>query len=130
MNKSKKKHVHILKQKPYTLKQENDIVLGKIINWSFILSIPIMGILGAVLDDIKISLLIWGILCLLFAFYNVLGLIFKWDHARVCTKFFLCKKYKYDIRNDWNKEDTKDIISLIVVCTFFGVVLLIGLIFH
>ncbi len=135
MNKSNKKRkvksVHIVKQKPYTVKQENDIVLGKTLMWSFIISLPVIGLFTWAMSwDIQVCLLIWGISSLLFAFYNLIGLIFKWDHARVCTKNFLKHTYKFDIRNDWNKEDIKDSISVVVVCGIFGVIFLIGSIFH
>ena len=97
MNKSnkeqKRKSVQIVKKKPYTVKQENDIVLGKTIMWSFLISFPMTAILGFVMSwKIKVCLLLWGILSLLFAVYNLLGVIFKWDHARVCVKIYL-KKY-------------------------------------
>ena len=135
MNKNNKKHkrksVHIVKQKPYTVKQENDIVAGKLINWSFLLSFPIVAFLIWVIPlHIKVGLIIWGILSLLFAFYNLLGLIFKWNHARVCAKNFLKHTYKFDIRNNWNKEDIKDSTSVVVVWGIGGVVLLIGSIFY
>ena len=135
MNKSSKKHkrksMHTVKKKPYTVNQENDIVVGKLINWSFLLSFPIVAFLIWVIPlHINVGWIIWGILSLLFAFYNLLGLIFKWDHARVCAKNFLRHTYKFDIRNDWNKEDIKDSISVAVVWSILGAILLIGSIFH
>ena len=131
INKKHKKVVSTIKPKPYTVNQENDIVVGKLINWSFILSFPMIGFLvWAMSSHIKVLLLIWGILSLLFAFYNLLGLIFKWDHARVCAKNFLRHTYKFDVRNDWNKEDIKDSISLAVIGGIFGVIFLIGSILH
>lgn len=131
INKKHKKVVNTIKPKPYTVKQENDIVVGKLINWSFLLSFPMIGFLvWAMSSYIKVALLIWGILSLLFAFYNLLGLIFKWDHARVCAKNFLRHTYKFDVRNDWNKEDIKDSISVAVIWGIFGVILLIGSILH
>ena len=126
-----KKDVNTIKPKPYTVKQENDIVIGKMLMWIFILSLPFSGFLLLVASgNIKVLLLIWGILCLLFATYNLLGVIFKWDHSRVCSKSFLKKTYSFDIRNDWNKEDTKDNVSLVVICVIFGVIFLISAIFH
>ena len=135
MNKSSQKHkrksTHIVKKKPYTVNQENDIVVGKLINWSFLLSFPIVAFLIWVIPlHIKVGLIILGILSLLFAFYNLLGLIFKWDHARVCAKNFLKHTYKFDIRDDWNKEDIKDSISVAVVWSILGAILLIDSIFH
>ncbi len=135
MKKSDKKRkgnsVHIVKHKPYTVKQESDIVFGKIIMWSFLISLPMSGLLAVGMSwETKVCLLIWCILSLIFAVYNLLGVIFKWDHARVCTKNFLKKTYKFDIRNDWNKEDIKDSISVVVICGIFGVIFLIGSIFH
>ena len=135
MNKSSKKHkrksTHIVKKKPYTVNQENDIVVGKLINWSFLLSFPIVAFLIWVIPlHINVGWIIWGILSLLFAFYNLLGLIFKWDHARVCAKNFLRHTYKFDIRNNWNKEDIKDSTSVVVIWGILGVVLLIGSIFY
>ena len=128
-NKKHKKVVNTIKPKPYTVKQENDIVLGKIIIWCFLLSLPFTGLLGVVISwNIKVLLLVWGTLCLLFAIYNLLGFIFKWDHARVCAKTWM--KKKYDIRNDWNKEDSKGSISAAIIWSIFGVILLIGSIFH
>ncbi len=130
-NKKHKKVVNTIKPKPYTVNQENDILVGKLINWSFLLSFPVIGFLVWVMSSyIKVALLIWGILSLLFAFYNLLGLIFKWDHARVCAKNFLRHTYKFDVRNDWNKEDIKDSISVAVIWVIFGVILLIGSILH
>ncbi len=135
MKKSNKKqkgtYVKSVKQKPHTLKQENDIVLGKIIMWSFLVSLPLTGLFALGMSwDIKVCLLLWGILSLLFAFYNLIGLIFKWDHARVCTKCFLKKTYKFDIKNNWTKEDIEDSIFEIVIWSVFGVIFLIGSIFH
>ena len=135
MNKSSKKHkrksMHTVKKKPYTVNQENDIVVGKLINWSFLLSFPIVAFLIWVIPlHLKVGLIIFGGLSLLFAFYNLLGLIFKWDHARVCAKNFLKHTYKFDIRDDWNKEDIKDSISVAVVWSILGAILLIGSIFH
>ena len=135
MKKSCKKHKrksrHIVKKKPYSVNQKNDIVVGKLINWSFLLSFPIVAFLIWVIPlHIKVGLIIFGGLFLLFAFYNLLGLIFKWDHARVCAKNFLKHTYKFDIRDDWNKEDIKDSISVAVVCSILGAIFLIGSIFH
>ena len=128
--KHKRKSTHIVKKKPYSVNQKNDIVVGKLINWSFLLSFPMIGFwVWAMSSYIKVALLIWGILSLLFAFYNLLGLIFKWDHARVCAKNFL-KHYKFDIRDDWNKEDIKDSISVAVVWSIFSVIFLIVSIFQ
>ena len=129
--KQKGKNIHTTKRKPYTIKQENDIVVGKIINWSFILSFPMIGFLTwATSLDIKVGWFIWGISFLLFSFYNLIGLIFKWDHARVCAKNFLRHTYKFDIRNNWNKEDIKDSISVVIVWCILGVASLIVSIFH
>ena len=96
--KQKEKNIHTTKRKPYTNKQKNDIVVGKIINWSFILSFPLIAFLTWAMSlDIKVGWFIWGISSLLFSFYNLIGLIFKWDHARVCAKNFLRHTYKFDI---------------------------------
>ena len=129
--KQKGKSIHTTKRKPYTIKQENDIVVGKIIHWSFILSLPMIAFLTLAMSlDKKVGLFIWGISFLLFSFYNLIGLIFKWDHARVCAKNLLKHTYKFDIRNNWNKEDIKDSIWVVIVCCVFGVALLIVSIFH
>ena len=127
----KRKSVQIVKKKPYTIKQENDMVLGKTIMWSFLISFPMTVILGFVMSwKIKVCLLLLGILSLLFAVYNLLGVIFKWNHARVCTKNYLKKAYKFGIRNAWTKEDTKDSISVVAIWGIFGVILLVGLFFY
>ena len=129
--KHKRKSTHIVKKKPYSVNQKNDIVVGKLINWSFLLSFPIVAFLIRVIPlHINVGLIIWGVLSLLFAFYNLLGLIFKWNHARVCAKDFLRHTYKFDIRDDWNKEDIKDSISVAVVWSILGAILLIRSIFH
>ena len=129
--KHKRKSTHIVKKKPYSVNQKNDIVVGKLINWSFLLSFPIVAFLIRVIPlHIKVGWIIWGILSLLFAFYNLLGLIFKWNHARVCAKNFLKHTYKFDIRDDWNKEDIKDSISVAVVWSILGAILLIYSIFY
>ena len=120
--KQKEKNIHTTKRKPYTNKQKNDIVVGKIINWSFILSFPLIAFLTWAMSlDIKVGWFIWGISSLLFSFYNLIGLIFKWDHARVCAKNFLRHTYKFDIRNNWNKEDIKDSISVVIILCILGV---------
>lgn len=129
--KQKRKSVHIVKRKPYTVKQKNDIVVGKIIMWSFLVSFPMTGLLAVGMSwEINVCLLLWGILSLIFALYNLFGAIFKLDHARVCTKNFLKKTYKFDIRNDWNKEDIKDNTSVVVIWGIIGIILLVGAIFH
>ena len=133
MNKRKKneKSVCFIKRKPYTAKQEDDIFFGKLIAWIFIFSFPIIGLLAlGIPGKIKVNLLLWGIFSLLFAFYNLMGLIFKWDHARVCAKNFLRHTYKFDIRNNWNKEDIKDSISVVIVWCILGVASFIVSIFH
>lgn len=133
MNKRKKneKSVCFIKRKPYTAKQEDDIFWGKLIAWIFIFSFPIIGLLALGMPGkIKVNLLLWGIFSLLFAFYNLLGLIFKWDHARVCAKNFLKRTYKFDVRNDWTKDDKKDIVFVVVMWSIAGIILLIGAIFH
>ena len=131
-HKNKKgKNASITKPKPYTVKQENDIVIGKVLCWCFILSFPAIGLLTLIIHwKIKICLLLWSIISILFATYNFLGLIFKWDHARICSKLFIKKGYKFDIRNAWTKEDKKDSISLIVAWSIMGVILLVWALFH
>ena len=120
-----KKVANTTKPRPYTPKQEIDIVLGKIIEWIFLLSLPFIGFFGwGAFWDKKVILLVWGILCLLFTVYNLLGIFFKWDHSRVCCKDCL-KKYKFDIRNDWNEEDTKDNVSVVIIWGILGVAFLI-----
>lgn len=130
--KRRKKHaVHTHAPKPYTVKQENDVVLGQVINWSFILSVPITGVIGyAASWGISLTMLIWGIILLLFAVYNLLGVIFKWDHARACAAYFIRRGYKLDIRGDWNKQDIKDSVLLGAVAGLIGVAFLISAIFH
>jgi sterol desaturase/sphingolipid hydroxylase (fatty acid hydroxylase superfamily) len=126
--KQKRKSGYIMKQKPYTVKQENDIILGKVLCWCFLLALPTFGLLAWGMS--WNLLLVWSIISLIFAVYNLIGLILKWDHARVCTKNFLKRTYKFDIRNDWNKENIKDSISVVVIWVIFGVIFLVGAIFH
>ena len=129
--KKKSKFAGDIKFKPYTVKQENDIFLGKVLFWTFIVSFPASVLLVLGMSwNIRVCFLIWGILSLLDATYNLLGLIFKWDHARVCAKSHLKKTHKFDIRNAWSKEDTKDSITEIVMCGTIGVISLIGAICH
>ena len=63
--------------------------------------------------------LVIGILLLVFGVYNFAGLLFKWDHARVCAKSFL-KIYKIDIRNAWSKQDKKDNLTVALISTILG----------
>ncbi len=132
MKKGNKKHKGKIsdrtKFKPYSAKQENDIFLGKVLCWCFLLSFPTFGLLAWGMS--WNILLIWSIISLIFAIYNLIGLILKWDHARVCTKIFLKKTYKFDIRNAWSKEDTKDSITEIVLSFVMGMLLLVGSVFH
>ena len=131
MKKSKKakgKSAGAISPKPYTVKQENDIALGKAMFWLFILSFPVIGLIGLLQGSMLF--LLWGILSILFATYHLLGLILKWDHARICAKHLLCKKYKYDIRNAWSREDTKDIIIIIILCGIFGAMFITDFVLH
>ena len=117
--KKKSKYTGIKKPKPYTAKQENDVFLGKVLRWGFIMFYPAVA-LG--MRNEKARWLVLGIVSLLFALYHLMGLIFKWDHTRVCAR----QIYQFDIRNAWSEEDTKNIIVLISFFSIFGV---FGLIF-
>ena len=124
----KSKSAGVVKPKPYTVKQKNNIFFGKVLFWFFMISYAVVGLLAAGMSwNIKECLIIWSILSLIFAVYNLIGLIFKWDHARVCVKIFL-KKYKINIRNAWSKEDTKDSITVIAMGATIGVLCLVVLI--
>lgn len=127
----KRKNASITNPKSYTVKQENDIVIGKVLCWCFILSFPAIGLLTLIIHwKFKICLLLWSFMSILFATYNFLGLIFKWDHARICSKLFIKRGYKFDIRNAWTKEDKKDSITLIAAWSIMSVILLVGALFH
>ena len=123
--KSKKsKYTGIKKPKPYTAKQENDVFLGKVLCWGFIMFYPAVA-LGMYRNE-KARWLVLGIFSLLFALYHLMGLIFKWDHTRVCARHIAKATYQFDIKNAWSEEDTKNIIFLISFFSIFGV---FGLIF-
>ena len=127
MKKSDKKRIgkfaNTAKIKPYTAKQEGDILLGKIIHWSFIIFLPISGIcILGMSYGVSILFLVWGILILLYATYLLLGTIFKWDHAKVFINE-QCKKHDKsdDIRHGWNKGDTKDGVSVTLIFGILGI---------
>lgn len=122
--KQKSKYTGIKKPKPYTAKQENDVFLGKVLCWGFIMFYPAVA-LGMYRNE-KALWLVLGIFSLLFALYHLMGLIFKWDHTRVCARHIAKATYQFDIRNAWSEEDTKNIIFLISFFSIFGV---FGLIF-
>ena len=122
----KGKYAGVKKLKPYTFKQENDIFLGKVLSWSFIMFYPATAWLALVMSwHERVLWLVLGVVTLLFGIYNLMGLIFKWDHARVCTKHIMKKTYKFDIRNAWSKEDTKDSITIIAIFGILGTLCLI-----
>ncbi|MBQ9778371.1 MAG: hypothetical protein IJW22_05530 [Clostridia bacterium] len=122
--KQKSKYACIVDLKPYTVKQKNNIFFGKVLCWTFLISFPAVALLAVGMSwNIRVLFLIWGILSLTFAVYNLIGLNFKWDHARVCTQIDF--KKKIDIRNAWSKEDTKDSITAIVLWATIGVLALV-----
>ena len=124
--KLKSKYIHNPRLKPYTVKQEMDVFLGDLLHWIFILSFPITIFFAlATSKKIYFSLLLCGCTFLLYAVYYLAGVIFKWDHTRICVKK-LMKIHKVDIRKDWSYQDTKDIIKFIVLDFVLGLVLIVG----
>ena len=117
-------------KKPYTAKQETDTVIGVAIQWVFIICLLLTPFFALGMKrSANMCLLICGILILLFSFYNFLGLIFRWDHSRVCVKHLIKATYKFDVRNPWTKEDVKDSITAVVTCGVVGMAFLMCSIF-
>ena len=124
MKKQKKKEENNF-QKKHRVEQETNIVIGKLVSWGFLLCLLVASIVCWVASESNDSFsdscffLVIGILLLVFGVYNFAGLLFKWDHARVCAKSFL-KIYKIDIRNAWSKQDKKDNLTVALISTILG----------
>ena len=124
MKKQKKKEENNF-QKKHSVEQETNIVIGKLVSWGFLLCLLVASIVCWVASESNDSFsdscffLVIGILLLVFGVYNFAGLLFKWDHARVCAKSFL-KIYKIDIRNAWSKQDKKDNLTVALISTILG----------
>lgn len=125
MKKSKKKRgkfADMPRQKPHTVEQENDIVLGQVFAWGFIVSVVLVSLIVWIANGSqRLLFTLLGADILLFSLYNLVGFIFKWDHARVCVKSFLHKATRFDLRSPWSKEDTKDSVAISAVSGFFAV---------
>ena len=125
MKKSKKKRgkfADMPRQKPHTVEQENDIVLGQVFAWGFIVSLVLVSLIVWIANGSqRLLFTLLGADILLFSLYNLVGFIFKWDHARVCVKSFLHKATRFDLRSPWSKEDTKDSVAISAVSGFFSV---------
>ena len=126
-NKKKKgKFANAVKLKPYTAKQQDAAFLGKVLFWGLLLSFVVIVFVGVKMSwGTGKTFLILGIVSLLFAIYNLIGLILKWDHQRVCAKWCL-SKYEFDIRIPWSKEDKKDGITIAALWGGMGMLLLLG----
>ena len=121
--KSKRKNANAIKRKPYTRKQENDIALGKVLCWIFILSYPAIVLLALGISWLEeVCFFVLGVITLIYAFYNLMGLILRWDHARVYVQCFI--KRKIDIRNAWSKTDKKDSVSVVVFLSIMGALMI------
>ena len=125
MKKSKKKRgkfADMPRKKPHTVEQENDIVLGQVFAWGFIVSVVLVLLIVWIANGSqRLLFTLLGADMLLFSLYNLVGFIFKWDHARVCVKCFLHKATRFDLRSPWSKEDTKDSVATAAVSGFFAV---------
>ena len=125
MKKTKKEKRKTTFKKNHSVEQETNIVIGKLISWGFLLCLLVASIVCWVASESNDSFsdscffLVIGILLLVFGVYNFAGLLFKWDHARVCAKSFL-KIYKIDIRNAWSKQDKKDNLTVALISTILG----------
>ena len=125
MKKTKKEKRKTTFKKNHSVEQETNIVIGKLISWGFLLCLLVASIVCWVASESNDSFsdscffLVIGILLLVFGVYNFAGLLFKWDHARVCSKSFL-KIYKIDIRNAWSKQDKKDNLTVTLISTILG----------
>ena len=125
MKKQKKEKRKTTFKKNHSVEQETNIVIGKLISWGFLLCLLVASIVCWVASESNDSFsdscffLVIGILLLVFGVYNFAGLLFKWDHARVCAKSFL-KIYKIDIRNAWSKQDKKDNLTVTLISTILG----------
>ena len=125
MKKQKKEKRKTTFKKNHSVEQETNIVIGKLISWGFLLCLLVASIVCWVASESNDSFsdscffLVIGILLLVFGVYNFAGLLFKWDHARVCSKSFL-KIYKIDIRNAWSKQDKKDNLTVTLISTILG----------
>ena len=125
MKKQKKEKRKTTFKKNHSVEQETNIVIGKLISWGFLLCLLVASIVCWIASESNDSFsdscffLVIGILLLVFGVYNFAGLLFKWDHARVCAKSFL-KIYKIDIRNAWSKQDKKDNLTVALISTILG----------
>lgn len=129
MKKSKKKQgkfADMPRQKPHTVEQKNDIVLGQVISWGFLISIPLILLIALIAKcSQRVLFILLSADMILFSLYNLVGFILKWDHARVCAKSFLLKATRFDLRSPWSKQDTKDSVATAAAWGFFAVALFV-----
>ncbi len=112
---------------PKTVKQENDIVVGKIICWGFIIAVPLILLAFLIVSKANESPVFSNyatlsifIPCIAFGTYNLLGLIFKWNHARACAQTFLHKRMMVDVRDKMSDEEKRETLFLVIALYAIG----------
>ena len=87
------------KLKPYTIQQEQDTVIGKMIFWTFLVDFVVVMIIASVLSNKSLPAvaITCGSWCMIFGIYVLVGLWLKLDHARVAAAE-QAKEYKNVLR--------------------------------
>ena len=122
------------KPRPHTKAEENDIVIGKVIFWGFIILLPLLAFVlylasrGEGSEANIIGLIGWIIifsLVILFGSYLILGVIFKWNHARACARSFIYNARKIDLRDPWTAEEKRESLMMGIFLTVSAIALIV-----
>ena len=114
------------KPKPYTIQQEQDTVIGKMIFWTFLVGFVVVMIIASVLSNKSLPAvaITCGSWCMIFGIYVLVGLWLKLDHARVAAAE-QAKEYKNVLRRAWGKKDNKNCLEAGIIYTSLGLLLVI-----
>ena len=122
------------KQRPHTKAEENDIVIGKVIFWGFIILLPLLAFVfylasrGESSEANIIGWIGWIIilsLVILLGSYLILGVIFKWNHTRACAGSFIYNARKIDLRGPWTAEEKRESLMMGIFLTVSAIALIV-----
>ena len=122
------------KQRSHTSAEENDIVIGKVISWGFIILLPLLAFvfyLASRGESSEANLTGWigwiiiFSLVILFGVYLILGVIFKWNHTRACAMSFMRNARKTDLRGPWTVNDKRESLLMGILLAVSGIALIV-----